>query len=310
VSFQAATRLSVDASASYLYTPYFQFHPQFFSWTADGALIPPSSPYVATAVENHSYGAAAGLMTPYAKHSTFAAGIERREIRFPDHHAVDLSLSGMYAEWTRQLHRTTGLRLGYRRYRAHLGDGNEHLLETFDAGVNFVRPMSPGRRYSFALNSQTSKLWTPEWGRVWRVNGGFEITRWLRRTWLVGAHLQRATDFVAGFADPLLSDTVGLNVSGMLSRRAELALAVNGGRGQIGIQASPGRFTMGAGTAQLSYALSRRIGLFVQHAYFYYELPPSVSPAPVTSLNRQTMTVGITTWIPLYIRERSPSDTR
>jgi hypothetical protein len=311
VSFQVASRLSIDASASHLYTPYFQFHPQFFSWTPDGALLPPSSPYAATAVKNHSYGAGAGFTTAYAKHSTLRAGMERREMRFPDRPDADMSMHGMRAEWTRQLHRSTGLKLGYGRERGRLGEGREHLIETIDVGIDVVRPMSPGRRTGFGIRTQTAKLWTPEVGRLWRLNGGLDVTRWLRRTWLVRGQLQRTTDFVAGFVEPLLSDTVGVNVSGMLSRRAELVLLVNGGRGRVGFDASPERFTVGVATAQVSYALSRRIGLFVQHAYFYYELPQSASAvAPLTSLNRQTMTVGITTWIPVYIRERSPSDTR
>jgi hypothetical protein len=311
VSLEVATRLTLDAAASYLYTPHFQFHPQFFSWTGAGALIPPSSPYVATAVEGHSYGGVAGFVTPYAKHSTFRASVERREMRFSDRPDVDMSMHGMRAEWTRQLHDTTNLKLGYGRERGHFGSGNSRLIETINAGFEFVRPMSPGRRTSFGIRTETAKLWTPDAGRRWRLNGGLDVTRWLRRTWLVRADLQRTSEFVAGFVEPLLADTVGVSVSGMPSRRTELVLQVNGGRGQVGFEAGPDRFTMGVATAQMSYALSRRIGLFVQHAFFYYELPQSASPiAPVTFLNRQTMTVGITTWIPVYTRERSPSDSR
>lgn len=310
-SFEVATRLILDASASYLYTPHFQFHPQFFSWSAEGALIPPSSPYVATAVEGQSYGGVAGFTTPYSRHSTFRASIERREMRFAGRPDADMSLQAVRTEWTRQLRKTTGLRLGYGRERGHFGGGDSRLIETFDVGLDFVRPMSPGRRTSFGIRTGTSKLWTPEAGRRWRLNGSLDVTRWLRRTWLVRADLQRTTEFVAGFVEPLLADTAGLNVSGMLSRRVELAVQVHGGRGQVGFEAGPDRFTMGVATAQMSYALSRRIGLFVQHAYFYYELPQSASPiAPVSYLNRQTMTVGITTWIPVYTRERSPSDSR
>ena len=310
-SFEVATRLILDASATYLYTPHFQFHPQFFSWAPDGALLPPPSPYVATAVAGRSYGALAGVMTPYAKHSTFRAGIERREMRFAGRPDADMSMHGIRAEWTRQLHHTTGLRLGYGRERGQFGDGDARLIETINVGLELVRPLSPGRRTSFGIRTETAKLWTPELGRRWRLNGGLDVTRWLRRTWLVHADLQRTTEFVAGFVEPLLADTVGVNVSGMLSRRTELVWQINGGRGQVGFDAGPDRFTMGVSTAQVSYALSRRIGLFVQHALFYYELPQSASPiAPVMFLNRQTMTVGVTTWIPVYTRERSPSDSR
>jgi hypothetical protein len=88
-------------------------------------------------------------------------------------------------------------------------------------------------------------------------------------------------------------------------------LQLDGGKGYFGFDSGVGRFTTATSVAQFGFAVSRSIGVFVQHSTFYYELPQSASlVAPVAHLARQTMTFGMTTWIPIYTRERSPSDTR
>jgi hypothetical protein len=316
LTYRVATRLLVDATVSHLYSPYFQFYPQFFSWTAEGALVPPPSPYVATAVRNQSYGVAAGLTSQYSKRSTVGVSFERYEMRFANSPEFDSSMYGMRGHWSHQLHRDWQVRLGYGRDRVRLRPGDERVYEIIDAGVNYSRPLTARQRTSFSTHTEIGKLWTPEFGRQYRLNGGVTVTRWFERTWLLRLQAQRATDFLPGFVDPVLSDTAGARLSGMLSRRAELILQldagrglVDGGRGRSGVDAGP--FTMGTSIAQVSFALSRRIGVFAQHAFFYYELPPAASPvAPVSHLNRQTITIGLTTWIPIYTRERSPSDTR
>lgn len=310
-TFEVATRLALHAEASYFFTPLFQFHPQFFSWAADGSLVPPSSPYVATSTEHQSYGFAGGFATPYSKHSTFGAAIERRDMRFTAHPELDMAMSGVRADWTRRLHRGLSLRLGYRRDLARFRDDDDRLIESYDAGIDVVRAMSPGRRTGFAITTRTAKLWTPEMGRRWRLDGAVDVSRWFRRTWLLALQAKRTTEFAPGFVEPLLADTAGVKWSGMLSRRAEAVVQVNGGRGQVGFDATPERFTIAVATSQFTYAVSRHIGLFLQHSFFYYELPQGASPAaPLAYLNRQTTTIGFTTWIPIYTRERSPSDTR
>jgi hypothetical protein len=311
VTYEVATRLVLDAAVSHLYSPYFQFHPQFFSWSPDGIPVPPSSPSVATATENHSFSAAGGFTAPYARHSTFSVSATRQETRFKKMPEADLMMSGLHARWSRQVHRDLQFRLGYGRDRGRFGSGLERLHETIDIGLSYVRPLSAERRTSFAVNTETAKLWAPELGRRYRLNGGLNVTRWFRRSWLLGLQFQRSTEFVAGFVEPLLADTVGATLSGMVGRRAELIIEAHGGRGQVGFDAPTERGTMGRATAQVSYALSRRLGLFAQHTLFYNELPQSASPVSSAAyLNRQIITVGLTTWIPIYTRERSPSDTR
>ena len=112
---------------------------------------------------------------------------------------------------------------------------------------------------------------------------------------------------------PLIAFSVAyeLELAGLLSRKAEVIASVDAGRGQFGFDTSLGRFSTGVSTVQLNYAITEKFGVYGQHALYYYELPDGASPvAPVARLGRQTVSVGITAWLPVFIRERAPRDTR
>lgn len=310
LTFRVATRLVLNGSVSHVYSPYFQYHPQAFSWTADGVLVPPLNPYVATVIETNSYHAGGGVSIPYSKRSSLAASFHRSETRFLKHREFDQTMSAVRGNWSRQLNRDFRLKFGYGRDQARARAGGEYVFETFDAGVDFTRT-SIRHRLSLSMNTQPSMVTTPQYGRQYRLNGALMLTRGFQRTWQVGVNLHRNTDFVPGFADPLLSDTFGLRLSGLMSRSVELVLQADAGRGQLSFHSGAATFAMASSRAQFNVALARRVGVFFQHALFYYDLPRSASSvAPVTSLASQTVTIGLTTWIPVYTRERSPSDTR
>ena len=312
-SFRASSRLNLDGAVSHAYTPFFQFHPNFFSWTPQGVLVMPTEPYVATAVKSHAYSAFGGVSVPYSKHSTLNASFERRETQFEQRRYADQTLSGMRGWWTHQLNRDLGLRFGYGREYVEQQADHEYVYETLDIGLNFARPISRDQRTTVNVQTELAREQTPLYGRHFRVNGNAIISRWFGRTGLFEFNAQRATDFVPGFVEPLHSDTLGASLSGMLSRRAQILVQGHAGRGRFGseslVPVAPSMMAMAM--TQFSFAATRKVGVFIQHNLFYFDSPErSSSVAPVTYFARQTMTIGMTTWIPIYTRERTPSDTR
>lgn len=309
-STRPTTRLELDASAAYTYQPFFSFEHAPLAFEP-GVLIP-TSRYIARALESHSVEGTAGFTSYYSKSSSLFASVSRRETRFVHNRDVDFKMNGVHGGWRRQLSRDLALRLEYDRERIQMraGDDRDRLYETIDVGVDFTRSLSLSRRTTINFRTETAMMRQPPLGRFFRLNGGVTLESLLRRSWRLTVTGQRTTDFVAGFAEPLLADTLGLRVNGLLSKRTELLLQADGGRGRFGFDTTLGRFTMGNAMAQVSFALTRRLGVFAQHALMYYEWPDAVSPIAGVAAGRQMTTVGITTWIPLYTRERSPSDSR
>ena len=313
VNWRVGTRLSVDASAAHLYSPFFQFHPTLMTSPYFPGVVIPVAPYIASLVTSQTVDLSTGVTSYYSKHSTLSASISRRQSRFDRKPEHDFTMNGGQALWTRRLNRDFLVRLGYARekIRQHHDARAIYVHETLDAGIDFTRALSVGRRTTLAFNSQTSIIRRPDIGRHYRLNGGASLARMFGRTWLFGVHANRSTEFMPGFVEPLFSDTAGLSVMGLFSRRAELILLANGGQGEFGFDGSLGRFSTANSTAQLNFAITRKFGLFAQHAFYFFQLPPGASPvSSVNRLLRQTLTVGATAWIPVLNRERSPSDPR
>jgi hypothetical protein len=313
LSWRVGTRLSIDASAAHLYSPFFQFQPTFFGGPAYLGVPVPAAPYVASLIASHSVDGKAGFTSYYSKHSTLSASFARRQTRFdrlPDQNFV---MNGGEALWTRRVSRDVRLRLGYGReqIRQESRAGVEFVHETLEAGVDFARALSLSRRTTIAFDSQTSIIRRPGLGRQFRLNGGASLARWFGRSWMAGIHVKRATEFMPGFVEPMFSDTAGLSLMGLLSSRSELVLMLNGGRGEFGTDASLGKFVTANATTQVNFAVTRKFGFFAQHAFYHFEIPPGVSPVTsLDQLSRQTFTVGATAWIPLLNRERTPRDPR
>lgn len=316
VGVRPGTRLGLDGTFNHLYTPYFQFHRQFFSMTPSGALVPPSSPYVATVVESHTYEAVGGFTSYYAKTSALSAHVTRREIRFTKSPDANLSVNGFRGQWSRQLSRDLRLRLGYGRehIRQIRQPEFDFVHEFIDAGVDFERMLSLTRRTTFGFTTETSMVRKPDSGRHYRLNGRAVLSTWMGRSWQASLTASRLTEFLPGFIEPLFSDNLGAGVNGLLSRRMEFVASVSAGKGIFGTDASAfdnPRFTIANSTTQLNVAVTRHLGVFGQHAIYFFEMPPRASSvAPLDRLSRQTFIVGITAWIPVLTQERDTRDSR
>ncbi len=313
VNWRPGTRFALDGTVAHLYSPFFQFHPTLMSSPYFPGVVIPAAPYVASLVASHTLDTSVGFTSYYSKRSTLGASIARRQTRFERRPEDDFTMNGGQALWTRRLNRDFLVRLGYGREKIRLQKRADldFIHETLEAGVDFTRALSVARRTTLAFDTQTSIIRRPGAGRQYRLNGGVSLARLFARTWLVGVHADRSTEFMPGFIEPLFNNTAGMNLMGLFSRRAELIMTANAGHGEFGTDGSRGRFTTTNATTQLNFAVTRKFGFFAQHAFYYFRLPPGASP--VSSLDRilrQTLTVGATAWIPLLDRERLPSDSR
>jgi hypothetical protein len=315
-NYKVATRLTLDGSVNHVYTPYFQYHPQFYTFSPTGGLIAPSSPYVATVTESQTLEATGGFTSNYAKHSSFSGTLTWRETRFEQSPASNVDMRGGRAGWSRQLNRDFRLRLGYgREHIRHAYTAGEPVIYEFiDLGVDGDKPISLTRRTTLQFSTEMSVVKQPITGRHYRLNGRAAVNTWLSRSWRAGVSYSRLTEFLPGFSQPLFSDNVGAGLSGLLGLRTELVASVSGGKGVFGTDASVfnnGRFTLASSSVQLNRALTRHFGVFGRHSFFYYRMPPGVAPvAPTNRLSVQTFTVGISAWIPVFVQEQDARDSR
>lgn len=308
-----ATRLEAEAVAAYVHSPYFQFLRDFGTTTLTPSdnLMPYSS-YAAEMLENETIDAIGSLTGQLSKRSRLSASVNRRQTRFAHHPDHDFVLDGYHGSWNTQLRRDLSLRAGYGRERIEQRGTDRGLFdhEIIDVGIDFNRELSVARRTTLGLMTSTSFFKGADTERRFRVNAAARLSKQFRRTWRATAYASRNTEFWPGFVEPVLTDSVGASLGGMFSRRVNWMAGVVGSKGEYGFSDLSG-FKQLAATSGLHIALSRHFGLYSQYVAYWYEIPPGSSAlALVPRLDRQTVAIGLTAYLPLYTKMRPPRDSR
>jgi hypothetical protein len=304
------TRLEVDGQMRYLRSPFFRLIPSFQA--VGPAVVAPGDPFLTRLLTNDNYEVSGGFISRYAKHSSIRASVAQRRTDFGGAERASNSFDALRADahWRRQLNRTFALHAGYGRERIQHDafPDTEFVHETIDLGVDLTRHLSLSQRTALNFYTQTSIIKRPITGRRYRLNGGLQFSKFFGRTGVMQASLARNTEFLPGVVEPMLGDSLTASVSGMTSRRTEWLNHVSVGRGQFGF-GTPGKFLTSYFNSRFNVALTSKLGVFVQYVTYYYKLPPTQTTVNVMGqLSRQSVTVGINTWIPIVNKVRAPRD--
>jgi hypothetical protein len=305
------TRVSAEMAVNYRQSPYYQFYPTF-QWRGPGLWVP-GLPYEVTTIGYRGGTAHVGGSYQYSRSGTLSATASRGETWFPTSPNSDSTMSRYEGLWTRRLNRDFALRLGYGRQeiQVHSSPVAEHVEEQIEAGVDFNKALTIVPRTTLAFTTHTSIIRRPDHDTGYRLNGEFLLSRRFRRTWRVEFSGRRGTDFLPGFVQPLFVDGLGLSMSGMLSNRIEFVTLVDGRRGVFGYDAELGRFEMAGSTTNVNIAITRHLGIYGRYGFYHQDTPSGVSSIAATGrLSRQSISAGISTWIPIFVRERTPIDSR
>jgi len=159
--------------------------------------------------------------------------------------------------WERQLSPSTGFHAGYgfgsiSYATAESAAGLRHDL---DVGVDFSRPLPFSGRTVFEMETGSTIL-TDSAGSKLRLVLRASLARDLARRWSSRIEYSRPMQFVAGFGDPFLSDTVGLSVDGQLGRAWLLSISGGAARGSVGFNTGAPQYD----SYTTSVRLRRQIG--------------------------------------------------
>jgi hypothetical protein len=305
---EPATRFHLQGQAGYHRSPFFRMVSGAQAF--DSPVITPSDPASVRLIRNQSYDVSGGFVSQYSKRSSLTVTATQRQARYGDTDRNAFSVLGMEARWRRQLSRSLAVHAGYgrERYRHSSLPDELFLYELVDIGVDFNRQLSVSRRTGLSFSTETAAVKRPLTGRRYRLNGHANLTTHFGRTWRASAGVSRNTEFLPGFFEPLFTDAVTGMVRGMFSKRAEWMTTVSAGKGTFGFD-TDGRYATGHTLSRLNLAITRRVGLFVEHSIYYHKLPPTPTAFVMPGqLSRQAFAVGFNTWIPILNKVRAPRD--
>jgi len=309
---RVATRLSLEGTVNYRRSPFVHLQPAVSGALPMPDVLVPTDAFAARRLDNDTIEGTAGFSSPYTRRSTLSASVSRRATRFFDEPDNDFELWGAKAMWTRKMTRDVAARIGYGREEIQqtAAQDGRFIHEVFDVGLDLAREFSVARRTAFHLNTQTSMIRETGGERRYRLNGGIGLTRAFRRTWAMSVSATRSTEFLPGFLEPVFTDGVSTTLSGMLADRVEWSAAAGASRGRVGFEALDD-FISYTGTTRLSAAVTRRLGVYAEYTYYRYDLPPGTSAVVLLpQLSRQSVSVGLSAYVPIFSRVREPRDPR
>lgn len=307
---QVTTRLQVEGSARYLRSPFFRLLPGVVVPAPGTTVVIPGDQYVVRRLLNDTYDVTGSFTSQYTKSSFLTASLSQRQTKFADRAADTFDVLSAHGQWKRRLSRDFALRLGYGRERIRQGNlpDSEFVHEVVDVGIDFLKQLSVARKTTLDITTQTSMVKRPITGRRYRLNGTATLSRYFRRTWHASLGASRATEFLPGFAEPLLSESAAASVSGLLRSRLEWMSSISAGRGQFGFDGDRRLLTSHA-TTRLNWAMTRHFGIYGQYGFYYYELPQGTAAVKLLpQLSRQSFTFGVTAWVPIINKVRMPRD--
>lgn len=268
--------------------------------------------------EREAYGlnTAVSVRQAFTPRSSVTATFGRQSRNFEQQGQADLLTQRGSLTYRHEVTKYAALRIGYGREEANYGGsltGSSLVrMHLFDVGADYRRPLSFSRRTLVDFKMGGTAVEGGLTGeRVYRVVGDLGLTHEIGRTWELRGTYHRGAGLVEGLAEPVFSDGVMARLSGLLTRRVELAFDAAYTEGEIGVTGFRNPFNSVTGTVRIQAALTRKLALFSDYLYYSYAFDdtyalPSGLPR---NLDRQGVRAGLMVLLPMIksqVRPRAP----
>lgn len=308
-------RTTLRASQTAGYSPAYTLgvFPALPGGVGDVTLTPPGFDRAIYTQEGYRFDTTAMVTRNLSSRSTMEVFYERHTSDYK-RQSFDLREQRVGGRVTHQLSKGLALRLGY-AYR----EGDYAFVETsepvrsheIDAGVNYNRAFSFSRRttLTFATGSAIVVIGDPGQssgvaygsGTHYELLVNAALNHEIARTWNARVAYYRGVQYVEGFTQPLLSDSVTAGVGGLLSRRVSASVITEYSNGAVGYTIAGNGYDTYSGVAGLQVAISRSLAAFAQYIFQHYEFGSGVvlPPGFASLLDRHGPRVGLNVSVPL-----------
>ena len=308
-----SSRVSLSGSGGFSYSPYYEFAPGLDNRLSNAGAFGGGFGLATAAERNTSVDAGAGLTVQISRRDTFDVGVRTRRDDFLDQEDSNVRSWGGNASFRHTLTRGLGVHAGFGRDEVtyEFEDQGPVSSDTIDVGLDYGDTLTFSRRTALSFGTSTSATrWNND--THYRINGTATLTRGFGRTGSGSLTYARGTEFQAGFREPLLTDRVNGGLSDQIGRRARWSAQVAYMRGTVGFDSTDStRFNSYNAGGELTMAVTRYLGLYTDYMYYRYEVPAgSTVFAFLPKFSRQSITAGLTLWVPLINDRRTARDTR
>lgn len=296
------SKISVRASESATYSPYFSFG-DFLNAAAVPDLTRPRTEQNIARIESYTVSAASGISWAATRHSAFDAGYSMNYATQPGSVVYGALSYGGNGGWRHQVTRYSDMRIGYGLRRLVVGSLRANInVHDFDTGFSYRRPLSFSRHTTLSLSTGASVV---DEARRYSIfaTGHVALGHQFSRRWAAAVNYGRDVTAYPGLAQPFLSDVISASLSRALARRISMTASGGYSQGRTAIGVRNGYVTTGA-SARLNLTLTRRIPFYTEYVYYHsrFERPEGLAPGFPLFVDRHGFRAGLSYSVPLIGR--------
>jgi hypothetical protein len=308
---------SVEANQTVAYSPSYLY--QLFPGVTPpglGEAVAAAPEFRVDQTDSYNYGTTGTLAVGSERGNRFTASADYQHTEYRGDIVTrpNLTTYGRRAGYSRGVGRnvTVSTEYEYRTGQFEFGDAKEHRV---NIGADYSRALSSTRRATFRIRLSPSFMDIPEddpdalvTGRVRRLQADGTAEFQLHRAWQTGASYRRNTEYTPAFLEPVLTDSISAQVTGLITRRldvtastgyARVGSALNRGDTPLEPESQLDTYVV---TVKLRYAMSRRLALYTEYLYYVYELRGETLLAPdlPPTFEQSGIRVGLVFALPLF----------
>jgi hypothetical protein len=309
------SRTTLGGSESVSYSPFYAFGPfPGLSPSQPGQIVPTNPDYPLLEQAAWFLYSSAAIEHRLTPRSSLWADYNFTSTKYTVQSLAYRSWSAG-GRYSYRLNSQASLRLGYHFRRARAGPyyGNRPVDgHDIDAGVDYTKALSISRKTTFGFNigpsvyrsfpaGSTEAPQDLQYQTHYLVNANAYLNRQIGRSWNARLTYVRGVEYVQGFADPFLSDTVTAGVGGFVDQRSRFNASSGYTRGNVGFGTSGGTYDTYFAGVNYQFALTQWLAAYADYGYYHYlfdygvPLPPGLNPGQ----DRQSVHVGVNLWAPL-----------
>jgi hypothetical protein len=296
--------LEVNQSAAYAPSYLYQLFPTVAP-PALGESIPANPDYRIGRTDSYSYGTRMALVFGSSLGTSVTATAEYNHTDFRQQTATrpNLTIYASGAKFSHAMSRSGGFSIEYQYRTGEFGFGGLTKEHRLTMGVDYSPALSVRRRAIFHFNLAPSLLDIPESvlpvvdagaaksaldghvpsaaePRLYRLQGEAGVTYPFRSNWRATGSYRRRVEYLAVLTEPVFTGAARAELTGLITRRADLMAAAGYVTGASAIPGSTLNLDTRIGDVRIRYALKRSFGLYSEYQYHYYDLRGQARFAP------------------------------
>jgi hypothetical protein len=312
-------KVAIAFSGGAAYSPYYQYAPFLKSTTTDESPVGNDYGFAVNSEWIRSSTAAATIEDRFTKKSSISGTLSWVQSDIVSGDGPNLNSRLARATFSHSLTRKLAFHVGYGieedRYSLKGVQGPPVRNNLLDIGLGYGDGLTLtfARHYTLNLSVGASVVKNANLGAVaqtqqstaFLVNGGATLSRSIGRTWGTSIGYLRGVSYMVGFPQPINTDSANAGIAGPLLPRLQFSAGAGASRGSLVFTQSGGALVSYTTSTRLTYALFKNLGLYGQASYYRFSIPSDFTfNGLVPNLNRRTVSVGLSTWIPLIKQRR------